>query len=202
LARQEGLLGKGINIFWMNYMMQRRLAFSEDSAIEAIQSLQNPSNVLPHQPFITAALLNGQIKALINLLLKEYIGDFFGGLEWRLRNSRTSWAICFCANIILCMLVEQVQIAIDAIVVDKISSSRDAADTRKGRIESCQALEELPMKYSWTLYSGIQRKYNRIKYGCLAENNSAQNDGEAGLVNNFRKLISDHGIGFPKISAS
>jgi hypothetical protein len=186
----------------MNYMMQRSIAFTEDSAIEAIQSLQNPSNVLPHQPFITATLLNRQIKALINLLLEEYIGDLFRGLERRLRNSRTSWAICFCANIILCMHVEQVQIAIDAIVVDKISSGRDAADTRKDGIESCQALEELPMKYSWTLFYGIQRKYNPIKYGCLPENNSAQNDGERELVNSFRKLISDHGISFPKLSTS
>jgi hypothetical protein len=150
-------------------MMHRSFAFTEDSAIEAIQSLQNPSNVLPHQPFITAALLNRQIKAVIYLILKEYIGDLFGRLEWGLRNSRTSWAICFCANIILCMLVEQVQIAIDAIVACKISSGRDAADTRKGGIESCQALEELPMKYSWILFYSIQRKYNPIKEGCLAE---------------------------------
>ena len=179
-------------------MMHRSFAFTEDSAIEAIQSLQNPSNVLPHQPFITAALLNRQIIVVINLLLEGVIGDLFEGLDWGLRNSRASWAICFCANIILCILVEQVQIAIDAIVVDKISSGRDAADTRKSGIESCQALE-LPMKYSWILFSGIHRKYNPIKEGYLAGNNSGQNDGEAELVNSFRKLISDRGIGFPKL---
>jgi hypothetical protein len=184
----------------MGYMMHRNFTFTEDSAIEAIQSLQNPSKVFLYQPFTTAALLNRQIKVVINLLLEDYIGDLFGKLEWRLRNSRTSWAICFCANIILCLLVEQVQIAIDSVVVHKISSGRDAADTRKSGIESCQALEELPMKYSWILFRSIQRRYNPIKKGCLAENNSGQNDGEAELVNSFRKLISNRGICFPKLS--
>lgn len=178
-------------------MMNRIFAFTDDSAVKAIQSLQNPSTVLPHQPFISAALLNKQIKVAINLLLEDYIGDLFEGLERKSRKNRASWAICFCTNLILCILVEQVQIAIDAIVVYKISSGEDAADTRKSGITTCQALEELPMKYSWTLFDGIQRKYNPIKHGCPVDNNSGQNQGEADLVNSIRQLAHDHGIGFP-----
>jgi hypothetical protein len=179
----------------MDYMMDRSFAFTDDSAVKAIQSLQNPSTVYPHQRFITAALLSRQVKVAINLLLEDYIGDLFEGLERKSRKNRASWAICFCTNLILCILVEQVQIAIDAIVID--NGGQDAADIRKRGITACQALEELPMKYSWTLFDGIQRKYNPIKDGCLIDNNSGQNQGEADLVYSIRQLIHDRGIEFP-----
>jgi hypothetical protein len=178
----------------MDYMMNRCFAFTDDSAVKAIQSLQNPSTDIPHQPFISAALLSRQIKLAINLLLEDYIGDLFEGLERKSRKSRASWVICFCTNLILCILVEQVQIAIDMTVIDKISSGHDTADIRKSGIQACQALEELPMKYSWTLFDGIQRKHNPIKECCPIDNHSGQNQGEADLVNSIRQLIHNRGI--------
>lgn len=181
--------------------MNRSFTFTGDSAVKAIQSLQNPSTVLPHQPFISAALLSRQIKVAINLLLEDYIRDLLEGLERKSRKNRTSWAICFCTNLILCFLVEQVQIAIDAQVIEKMpSKGQDTTDARKTGIKICQALEELPMKYSWTLFEGIQRKYNPIKDGCPIDNNSGQNQGEAELVHRIRQLIHDCGIDSLKLN--
>jgi hypothetical protein len=181
----------------MDYMMDRSFAFTKDSAVKAIQSLQNPSTVFSDPSFITAALLSRQIKVAINELLEDYIGDLFEGLERKSRKSRASWSICFCTNLILCILVEQVQIAVDAMVVHTISSGQDAADTRKTGIEICQALEDLPVKYSWTLFEGIQRKYNPFKDGCPVDNNSGENQGEADLVQSICHLIRDFGTDFP-----
>jgi hypothetical protein len=179
----------------MDYMMGRSFVFSEGSEVKAIQCLQSPSKV-PPQTFVTAALLSRQIKVAINHLLEDYIGDLFEGLERKSRKTRASWAISFCTNLILSILVEQVQIAIDTIVVEKTSSGQDAVETRKSGIAACQALEELPMKYSWTLFEGIQRKYNPIRE-CPADNDSGQNQGEGDLVHSIRQLIRDHGIDFP-----
>ena len=55
------------------------------------------------------------------------------------------------------------------------------------------------MKYSWTLFDGIQRKYNPIKDGCPVDNNSGQNQGEVELVKNIGQLIRDRGIDFPNL---
>jgi len=180
----------------MDYMINRSFVFSEGSEVKAIQSLQSPSTIFP-QTFVTAALLSRQIKVAINHLLEDYIGDLFEGLERKSRKTRASWAICFCTNLILCIVLELVQIAVDTIVVEKTSSGQDAVETRKSGIAVCQALEELPMKYSWTLFEGIQRKYNPIRDGCPTDNDSGQNQGEGDLVHSIRQLIRDHGIDFP-----
>jgi len=184
----------------MDYMMNRSFVFTDESAVKAIDSLQNRSTVLPHERFISAALLDRQIKVAINPLLEDYIGDLFKGAEKKLRSNRASFAICFCLNLILCILVEQVQIAVDAIVIEKVSSGQDAGDTRKDGIKICKELEELPMNYSWTLFDGIQRKYNPIMNGCLVDNGSGQNQGEAALVDSVRQLMHNRGIKFPLLN--
>jgi hypothetical protein len=183
----------------MDYMMNRSFVFMEESAAKAINCLQNSSAVIPHDHFASAALLDRQIKVAINHLLEEYIGDLFEGVEKKLRRNRASFAICFCTNLILCILVEHVQIAIDAIVIDKVSNGQDAHSTRKMGIEICEALEELPMKYSWSLFEGIERKYNPIKR-CSADNGSGQNQGEAALVDSIRQLMYNRGIPMPQCS--
>jgi hypothetical protein len=181
-------------------MMKRSFVFTGESAVKAIDSLQNPTTVLPREPFISAALLDRQIKVAINLLLEDYIRDLLNGAEMKLRSNRASFAICFCINLILCILVEQVQIGIDAIVIEKTSSGQDVGDTRKASIKTCKELEDLPMKYSWTLFDGIQRKYNPIKDGYLVDNGSGQNHGEAALVDSVRQLMYNRGIEFPELN--
>ncbi len=181
----------------MDYMMNRSFVFTEESAANAIHSLQNPSTILPDQSLICAALLNRQIKVAINSLLEDYIGDLFKAVEGKLRHTRASFAVSFCTNLILCILLEQVETAIDAIVLDKISSGQDAGDTRREGIKICEALEALPMKYSWTLFEGIQRKYNPFQSASLDDDDSGQNQGEAGLVDSIRQLMNDRSIVFP-----
>lgn len=181
----------------MDYLMNRSFVFTEESAVKAINTLQNQSTAFLHERFISAALLDRQIKVAISILLEDYIEDLFKGAERKLRKNRAAFAICFCTNLILCILVEQVQIAVDAIVMDKISSGQNASRTRKTGIEICEGLEQLLMKYSWTLFDGIQRKYNPIQDGCLVDNESGQNQGEAALVDSIRQLMHERGIWFP-----
>ena len=126
----------------IHYVMSRIITFSDDSAHEAIGSLQNPPTVLLSQRTISARLLNRQIKGAMNLLLQELTRDLLEGLNWEVRRkTRESWALCFCANLILCMCVEQLQVAIDALVIYKIScEGRDPALTHKSGIEICRGL--------------------------------------------------------------
>jgi hypothetical protein len=185
-----------MRVYWIYYTMGRIIAFNGESVSEAINSLHNPSTVSPSQQFITAAVLSRQIKSALYLLLEESVGDLLEGLEKVLRsNTRTNWAIAFCANLVLALLVEQLQIATDAKVMHEISKEgQDSARTRKVGTEACQLLEEMPIKYSWTLFKGKQGKYNPIKNGCLMDNNSGQNGGEEDLIREMRQLRSNYGI--------
>lgn len=169
--------------------MGRTICFSEESARKALESLHNPSTIDPSEQFISAPVLSWQFKGAMYLLLEKLLMDLLEGIEKASRKTtRTNWAICFCVNLVLCMLVEQQQIAI----IDKISSEDgDPAQIRKKGIEACEILEEMPLKYSWTLFSGIQGTHNPIKNGCPADNNSGQNQGEMELIGEIRKLLLD-----------
>jgi hypothetical protein len=175
----------------MYYVMGRTLALSQDSALKAIESLQNSSAVLPPHAFVSASLASRQIKAIMKLLLEQSIQDLLRVMEKELRKDWRSWATCFCTILILCILIEQVQAAIDGLVVDKLSrEGQDAADIRKRGIKACQALEE-PINYAWDLFRGIQGKYEPVKNGRPI---SPQNQGEAELINEIREMMSDDGI--------
>jgi hypothetical protein len=173
--------------------MGRSLALSEDSALKAIEDLQNSSAVLPPYPFVSAALVSRQIKAIMKLLLEESIQGLLEGMEKELRRDWRSWATCFSTVLLLCILVEQTQVAIDALVIYNVScEGHDADDIRKTGIKDCQALDD-PINYAWELFKGIQGKHNPIKNRRPIGKDSPENRGVAELIDEIREIMIDDG---------
>jgi hypothetical protein len=176
-------------------VMSRRFTFSQQSAATAIGRLQNSSRVPASQLDISARVLNKQLKGALRILYEERLEDLLQGLENEYKaKTRKSWILCFCMNLILCLIVGQLQIAIDGLVMYNISEKgKDPACTIKSGTKTCQQLEELPIKYSWTMFFGMYKSYNPIKNGCLPDDGSGQNQGEAELINTFAQMINDNG---------
>jgi hypothetical protein len=174
--------------------MGRSLALSEDSAVKAIESLQNSSAVLPARPFISAALVSRQIKAIMMLLLEEFMQNLLKGLEHELRHDSSSWAICFSTILVLCILAGQVDIATDAMVIHKTAcEGHDASDTRKNGIEASQALGKA-MNYAWEMFSGIQGKRNPVSDNRPINYDLKQNKEEADFIDEINKLLKKYGM--------
>src|ERR1700738_1249385 len=139
--------------------MSRIFTFNSQSAISAIAKLQNSSTVLPSQPDISARVLNRQLKGALTILYEELLRDLLQDLENEYKSKdRNSCVLCFCTNLILCLIVEQLQNAIDGLVIYNISrKGEDPACAVERATRGCQQLEELPIKYSWTMFFGLYK---------------------------------------------
>jgi hypothetical protein len=175
--------------------MSRRLTFSQHAAATAIAKLRNSSTVTPSQPDISARVLNRQLKGALKILYEEQLGELLQGLEDEYKpKARKSWVLCFCTNLILCLIVGQLQIAIDGLAMYNISTKgEDPVRAMENGTKSCKELEDLPIKYSWTMFFGMHKSYNPIKNGCPPDDHSGQNQGEAELMNAFAQIISENG---------
>jgi hypothetical protein len=185
-VRKDGILHRALKVYWMNYSMGRSI------------TLQNSSEIPPDQPQISS-VVSRQVKAAMHLILQVEIRNLFRDLEgeWNSKN-RKAFALCLCTNLIVCMLIEQIQADIDALVLHKIcEEGQDAARTHENGMRACQALEDVLIHYSWMLFNKVQRRYNPVKNGCPADNGSGQNEGEAALVKDIRQLMDDHSMHLP-----
>jgi hypothetical protein len=199
IGKQNGLLQKALKVYWIQYAMSRRFTFSQQTAALATARLRNPSTVIASQQDISAKVLNRQLKGALKILYEEQLKELLQRLENEYKvKTRKSWVLCFCTNLILCLIVAQLQIAIDGLVMYNISTKgEDPVLAIEGGSKCCEQLEELPVKYSWTMFFGLYKSYNPIKNGLPPDDESGQNGGEAELINTFAQMISDNGKALP-----
>jgi hypothetical protein len=181
----------------MNYSMGRDITFNNDFISKTASTLRNSSEISPYQPHISS-VVRCRVKAAMHLILQDEIRNLFRDLEaeWNSKN-RKAFALCLCTNLIICMLIEQIVADIDAIVLDNVcNESPDAVRMHESGMKACQALEDVPIHYSWMLFDKVQARYNPLKSGC-PEDGSGQNEGEAALVKDIRQLMDNHSMQLP-----
>ena len=200
IGKQNGLLQKALKVYWIQYAMSRRFTFNQQTAALATARLRNPSTVIASQQDISARVLNRQLKGALKILYKEQLKELLQRLENEYKvKTRKSWVLCFCTNLILCLIVAQLQIASDGLVMYNISTKgEDPVLAIEGGSKCCEQLEELPVKYSWTMFFGLYKSYNPIKNGLPPDDESGQNEGEAELINIFAQMIRDNGKHSPQ----
>jgi hypothetical protein len=198
--RKDGILHRAIKVYWMNYSMSRSITLSNDFTSKTAGTLQNSSEILPARPLISS-VINRQVKAAMHVILQGEIRNLFRDLEgeWNSK-TRKAFALCFCTNLIICMLIEQIEADIDALVLHKIcNEGQDAARTHESGMRACRALEDVAIHYSWLLFNKVQRRYNPVKNRCPADDGSGQNEGEAALVKDIHQLMDDHSMQLPAV---
>jgi hypothetical protein len=194
-SKQNSILQKALKVYWIQYAMSRTFTLNSQSVLTAKARLQGSSSVLPSQPDVSARILNRQLKGALKILYEELLKDLLERLEKEYKKTgRISWLLCFCANLILCLIVELLQNAIDGLVSYNIcEEGEDPARAVEWGRKSCQELEELPMKYTWTMFFGLYKSYNPIKTGCPPDDNSGQHEGEAEIIAAFTEMIRHNG---------
>jgi hypothetical protein len=170
------------------------MPFTEFSATAAIANLQNPSTASTPQPCFRAKFLNMQVKAAFKLIYQGLLSEVLEGLDRAYeKKDMISYAICFCTILILCMIVEELQIGFDGMVIVNISHGDDPAQAVRSGTTCSRELDQVLTEYYWPRFFNMHRKYNPIKDRCPQDDGSGQSRGMADLFTNICEIIHDHG---------
>jgi hypothetical protein len=201
IMMQNNLLRKAIMVNRLHYAKAQLLTFSEDSASEALKNLQNPP-AIPLPPNLSARMMNRQIKGGFHLVLEDLQPKVIDDFDWELRHKRKdTWALCLCTFLVLCLCVEEIQVAVDGFAQYKISNEGgNPTLIRQFATEICRRLEKETLGHTWYLLTGKMdglKRHNPFRYGFSADDKSTRSVSEIKLVNDLRQIMSDHGNWLP-----
>lgn len=173
--------------------MGRDINLTVESVAIAIENLRNPSPILPSESEVSARVVARQIKSAMALIYKDLLRKVLEGLEIAYKSdTRTSAAISFCVNLILCFLVGELQTVFDGLVIYNISEEgEDALHATERGAQCCQVVEEVLIFYSWTAFFDNGRRWNPIKDNL--DDASDQEHGVAALADNIHSIMRDLG---------
>jgi hypothetical protein len=176
--------------------MGRDINLTVESVTTAVENLRNPSPLLPSQSDVSARIVMRQIKTAMALIYKELLRDVLEGLETEYRSdTKMSAAIAFCTNLVLCFIVGELQTVFYGLVIHNISKEgEDPFRATERGAECCRVLEDVLTYYTWTVFFHNCRRYNPIKDACPIGNTLDQDQGLAGLADDFHKILRDLGI--------
>ena len=182
------------------------LTISESSKRHLSDHLRKPTRI-DYDSNIASRLLNRQIKSGMHALRQQLMREVLKELEKELRaGSKAVWAPCFCVALILCMCVEEAQIAMDAFAMHtRVLGSEQDSPSSQATIESCRKLDDLLYSHLIELFHGVYkthqtskshnsgRVYNPIRDGPEIDVKEGLDQEAADLVFEFRHIIADHG---------
>jgi hypothetical protein len=113
--------------------------------------------------FVSSRLLSRQIKFVIHTIHRELIKDVLEGLERQLRSrTKSSWPFTFATIIMLCLGVEDLQIAAQASVKSQNSIEGPRWEPKS---KVCSSLEEFPINTLTRLFHDIYRTNRGVNRG-------------------------------------
>jgi hypothetical protein len=188
----------------IHYAIDHLITFNEESASKSLENLQNPPATPPSLSFLSAKVLNRQIKGVFHFLQKELQKGVLDEFDKELRQkNKDDWALYLCTFLVLCMCAEEIQVATDGIVL-KIISDEGGDPTKPSRarqvgIEVCSRIERYVLGHSWILVhgklNGVLRKPNIFIHGCPIDDESGHTESVVNLVDDIRQIITDHSEG-------
>jgi len=162
------LVRKTMMLHAINYFMSRIVTFSEESAMRVCESVQ-PWGV-PRTPFLSSRLLNRQIKYVMHKLHREIVKEVLEGLEKSMRSrTKDSWGPSFCAILVLCLCMEDLQTVADTFVVSDIEKEGlkglVSEFTRDQSFKACLSVDEYPFQQCTKLFHEIYRSHKQANTG-------------------------------------
>jgi hypothetical protein len=197
IVKQKNLMRKAVMMNRIQYVMGRRIVFNEDSAFNAVSSLQHQSET-PPLPSLSSRVLTRQIKGVMNLLLEDLTTEVLQELDSQLRRKKTGpWIICLCTFLVLCMSAEDIQVAVDGFAVFKASSQDGHPNSIvQDGTEACGKLEKEALEHSWLLLNGILKRIlkrgNPFRCRDGMKHEPGQNEAEVNLLKDLRQLMTEH----------
>ncbi|KAK8020643.1 hypothetical protein PG990_005781 [Apiospora arundinis] len=98
------IVKKALSIYAMHYVLTRHLCITHASMAELQSTNLVPRNI----PWVTPRLLNRQVKAMLDEHLLKEVTTLFEGFSKSLKpKSRTGWAPCLAAFLVLCLFMDR-----------------------------------------------------------------------------------------------
>ncbi|KAI1810979.1 hypothetical protein GGS20DRAFT_142303 [Poronia punctata] len=158
---QSSMVKRALGIYAAHYVLTRQLCLTAATLARLNQQQQDHSMVVNgrHPPFTTARILNRQVKAVLDEYLQKELNTLFDDFGSKLKpRSRTEWAPCLAAFLVLCLLFESIEATTDTFVVseaevalrnahfgqDNKSGTGYVAGARKRVLEICREIDNLP----------------------------------------------------------
>ncbi|KAH9903639.1 hypothetical protein F4778DRAFT_734919 [Xylariomycetidae sp. FL2044] len=143
------IVKRALSIYVTHYVLTRQLCLTADT----IARLQ-PTHLVPHNdvPFLTARVLNRQVKAALDELLLKDVQALFDGFSRSLKpKSRAGWAPCLAAFLVLCLFMEAIETAADVFVVSQNeiayrNRARQPGAFRRRDLVVARDIENMPFK--------------------------------------------------------
>jgi hypothetical protein len=156
------LLQDVMTLHAIHFFMGALLTFTGESAQEVRQVCQTPQAPTMH---FSSRLLNRQIKFAMHELHKKKTGEVLDGLERTIKSrSPDSWGTTFCAILVICLCIENLQIAADTLVnTDILKEGPRSQFSRQQSAQACVSLEENPFSQFKRLFHDVYKSHKKAK---------------------------------------
>lgn len=143
----------------MYYFMARVLTFTKDSASMVIRVSRNSLGIDLSSDMISSRLLNRQLKHVMHILHQDQMKAVLEGLENHLKKrEQAGWPVSFCVVLILCLCMEDIQIAANNFVFSDANLSQRI---RSESHQACWELEDKPYRLCTQLFHDMYRSYKQ-----------------------------------------
>jgi hypothetical protein len=155
-------------------------------------------------PTLTSRALNLQLKQAMYPVIRDMTQDVLKDLEqvFRQPRNKSTWAETLCVTVILCMCIEELQVAIDARF---IAFATEDPSLRLSGIKILRGLETHAFEQIVLMFHSVYRTgqssldkkrdfgFNPIRNSLLIDAKNGITQPMVDLVHEFRQIMKDHG---------
>ncbi|KAI2630851.1 hypothetical protein GGR54DRAFT_173434 [Hypoxylon sp. NC1633] len=199
---QSAMVKRALSIYVVHYVLTRQLCLTEATSA----SLRHTGLLPQNNPWLTARVLNRQVKAALDEMLLKEMQSLFDGFSKSLKPKlRREWAPCLGAFLVLCLFMETVETAADTFVVSQneiaIRNRSKPEYRRDFALALCREIDNMPFKQFAYQFHQIYQTHTRDTgakaFNPLVDGNSAQvaelDENAAEMVKELKELLQGDG---------
>lgn len=195
------MLDNAMQLHAMHYFMARILTFTKDSASMVKTVSRNDLGLELPSDVISSRLLNRQLKYAMHILHRRQTKTVLQEFERHLKiREQAGWPISFCVVLILCLCIEDIQIAANNFVFTDAEISQGL---RSESYKACCQLEDKPYRQCTQLFHDMYRSYKQTNshatergFNPITQDGSYQanwSQATRDMIYGIRQIINDSG---------
>lgn len=158
----SGIVRRALGVYTMQYLMSHHLTMTP----QCVESLRHVNPVAASGPWMTARLLNRQVKAVVDGLIVDGVTALFDEFGKMLkRRGKAEWAPCTAAFLVFCLLMESIQASADVFAISEIEiemrNRRPVKFRRAEALDANRAIEDMPFKQFVFQFHQIYQSHSR-----------------------------------------
>jgi hypothetical protein len=185
----------------MHYFMARILTFTKDSASMVTRVSRNELGLDLPSEVISSRLLNRQLKYAMHILHRRQTKTVLQEFERHLKKrEQAGWPISFCVVLILCLCMEDIQIAANNFV---FSDAEISQGLRSESYKACWQLEDKPYRQCTQIFHDMYRSYKQPNshaaeggFNPISQDTTHQtnwNQATRDMIYGIRQIINESG---------